>query len=262
MYRVIWSTIFIAILVTGCKLSPKPLDGQASSQSVSQEMVCAKEIHIQPVSINGADSPRDAFNFFIKKLQKYTTNNIIVHKTISLTLTPSDINLFIHDYGSDNNIYRLDEADKEKFQKATARLPHNRTTNIMFYTPILHHTPSTQSRSLRGIAFHQRSVQPFNVVAYNKTNIDSAPVITANQAWKIVLTHELGHRLGVPAKATHNKNKHCTSRECIMYSRPDWQSVVSVLALNGMPYDFCDLCKAELIEAKRSCAKEVPALLE
>lgn len=100
MYRAIWSAVFIVIFVTGCKLSPKPLDGQARSQMVSQELVCAKEIHIQPVSINGADSPQNAFDFFIKKLKKYTTNNITIHKTISITLESSKINDFIHDYGS------------------------------------------------------------------------------------------------------------------------------------------------------------------
>jgi len=37
-----------------------------------------------------------------------------------------------------------------------------------------------------------------------------------------------------------------------MYARPDWQAVVSVL-FHGMPYDFCDKCKAELKDGKKSC---------
>ncbi|MFK5975479.1 MAG: hypothetical protein QM493_03120 [Sulfurovum sp.] len=42
-----------------------------------------------------------------------------------------------------------------------------------------------------------------------------------------------------------------------MYSKPDWQSVVSVMLLNGMPYDFCEKCKAELKEAKESCQRGI-----
>ena len=41
-------------------------------------------------------------------------------------------------------------------------------------------------------------------------------------------------------------------KKCIMYASPDWQAVVSVL-FHGMPYDFCDKCKAELEDAKANC---------
>lgn len=255
MKIILWSLIF-AIAITGCKLSPKPLDGKSRSQHVNQELICAKEIHLLPVSINGAKPVKSAFNYSLTKLKRYTTPNVIVHQTIHLRLEAPKVNDFIHDYGVSNSLVELSETDRASLLLATENLPKNSTTMVMIYTPILYFGRDTSGKGLRGLAFGTRVKQPFNVVAYNQSNINAAPVITDNQAWKIVLTHEMGHRLGVPASATHNKKGHCTSRECIMYSKPDWQSVVSVFALNGMPYDFCYLCKAELLEAKKWCPKE------
>jgi len=245
--------IILILYISGCKLPPKPLNGYASTQRVSHDLICAKEINILPISINGVLPPKDALSYSINKLKKYTTDNVIIHPIFSLNIENNKINDFIHDYGSSNELRLLSEEDQSRLKLIFNTLPQNMTTLVMIYTPTLYMGRNTSSRSLRGIAFSKRVSQPFNVVAYNKTNIDKAPIISNNQAWKIVLTHEMGHRLGVPAKASHNKQNHCTSRECIMYSAPDWQSVVSVLAFNGMPYDFCDLCKAELKKAKRYC---------
>ncbi|MFK5975478.1 MAG: hypothetical protein QM493_03115 [Sulfurovum sp.] len=66
-----------------CTMSPKPLDGKARSQQVNQALICAKQIDIQQISINGIKPTKDAFAFSMKKLKKYTTNNVIIHKTIN-----------------------------------------------------------------------------------------------------------------------------------------------------------------------------------
>ncbi|SFV60764.1 hypothetical protein MNB_SV-6-1889 [hydrothermal vent metagenome] len=245
--------IIVAMVLSGCRLDPKPVGDEGRDQNVNFDLVCAKEINILPISINGAKAPKASFDFSIDKLKKYTTNNIVVHKDVELTLKESEINEFIHDFGTLNSLKRLNESERLALREKLESLPQNSTTIVMIYTPILYYERDTTSRPLRGIAFGKRDAQPLNILAYNKRNIDGAPVITKNQAWKIVLTHEFGHRLGVPANISHNKANHCTSRECIMYSRPDWQSVASVLLLNGMPYDFCHLCKAELKETKESC---------
>ncbi len=242
--------LIAGLLFTGCKLSPKPLDNSAKSQQVSVALVNAEQINIVPVSINGAKPPKEAFAFSMEKLKQYTTENIMVHPMLSLTLDPSQINDFIFDYAQADRMERLKPEEITVFREATEKLPRDETTIVMIYTPVLHHTRSSSSKQMRGLAFYYRpDRQPFNVVVYNQAKIDKAPVISKNQAWKIVLTHELGHRLGVPAGRYHNDHKHCTSRECVMYAAPDWQAVASV-ALNGMPYDFCDLCKEELKEAK------------
>ncbi len=245
-------TLLAAVLLfAGCKLDPKPLDGGAASQQVSSALVNAEQIDIVPVSINGAKPPQEAFAFSMKILKKYTTDNIVVHPTISLTLDPAQINDFIYDYAQSDRLERLKPEEAAAFREATEKLPKDEATIVMIYTPVLHHNRSSSSRLMRGLAFYYRpDWQPFNVVVYNQSKINNAPVISKTQAWKIVLTHELGHRLGVPARRSHNSHNHCTSRECVMYAAPDWQAVASV-AFNGMPYDFCDLCKEELEGAKR-----------
>ncbi len=240
----------ILFTVTACTLSPKPLGNEARSQSVNSQLICAQQIDIQPISINGTKPPKKAFDFSMNKLKKYTTQNVVVHETINLTIKEKEINFFIHDYGARRDVHYLNIEDKELFDKALAKIPTSGTSFIMIYTPRLSHYRNGTKQS-RGIAFYND--EKYKVVAYNQTTIHDAPVLSDTQAWKIVLTHELGHQFKVPANKSHNKDGHCTSRECIMYSSPDWQSVLSVILLNGMPYDFCDKCKAELKESKKSC---------
>ncbi len=246
MKQIVISLLLIFNFV-GCTMSPKPLDGKARSKPVNLSLICAKQIDIQQISINGAKPPKDAFAFSMKKLKKYTTNNIVIHKTINLTIKEEEINLFIHRLGDKKEIKYLNQEAYLKLQKALDKLPTNGTSFVMIYTPKLSSDAYSKKQN-RGLAFYNSD--KYKVVAYNQTTINNAPVITDNQSWKIVLTHELGHQLGVPSSSSHNKEGHCTSRECIMYSKPDWQSVVSVMLLNGMPYDFCKKCKAELKNAK------------
>jgi hypothetical protein len=40
-----------------------------------------------------------------------------------------------------------------------------------------------------------------------------------------------------------------------MYAQPDFEAILSVALLNGMPYDFCELCQGELKNAKKMCPK-------
>jgi len=241
----------ILFILWGCTLSPLPFDNDARSQNVNKTLICAKEIDVYPLSINGMNPPQEAFDFYIKKLKKYTTDNIVVHKTINFQIEERNVNNFIQSYGNGyRNIYGLNDDNEEKFFAFKKETESKDSSIVMIYTPKLI-AKWDKKRKLRGYAFAHSDKT--NIVAYNAININNSPVITDTQAWKIVLTHEVGHRFHVPAKSEHNKMGHCTSRECVMYARPDWQAVVSVI-FNGMPYDFCDKCKAELVEAKKQCS--------
>jgi len=243
--------LFVLLNITGCTFTPKTIEkGNARNQSVNTDLICAKQIDILPISINGQKPPKEAFNYSMKKVKKYTTDNIVIHKMVNLTIEESKVNKFIQAYGSYRRGFNyLEEIQRAKLLESLKTFPKNKTGIVMIYTPILKCSVNPK-RNLRGLAF--RHNPDYNVVVYNKTNIDKAPVISDNQAWKIVLTHEIGHRFQVPADQSHNDQNHCTHRECIMYARPDWRAVLSVLG-HGMPYDFCDACKAELKEAKNSC---------
>ena len=245
--------LLISFAITSCTLPPKPVGDEAQTQAVNTKLVCAKQIDIIQMSINGAKPPKAAFELSMKKLRKYTTDNITIHKLIELDISEKDINPFIHNFAHHaDSAYLTPKQGKIIEQKFKGSLRKS-TTIVMIYTPKLNREESADSNSQRGLAFTTNTYQPINVVAYNETNINNSPVISNTQAWKIVLTHELGHRLGVPSSASHNKDWHCTRRECVLYSSPDVQSILSV-PLNGMPYDFCRLCKVELSEAKKSCS--------
>lgn len=241
--------MLVIFTLAGCSLPPKPLGNGAQSQQVRKNLICAKQIDIQLVSINGAKPPKSSFDLSINQLKKYTTDNVLIHDTINLTIEKDNINLFIHAFGSKRDMPHLTTIDRKLLQNTLQALPTHGSTIIMIYTPALQ-PDLYDDKPSRGIAFYNS--HDFRVVAYNQSTINKAPVISKTQAWKIVLTHELGHQFGVPAARTHNKEGHCTRRECVMYSSPDWQSVVSVL-LHGMPYDFCSICKAELQKAKQEC---------
>lgn len=248
------ASLFMIFTMTGCTFSPLPFENDASSQHVNSTLICAKQIDVYPLSINGVNPPQASFNLYIKKLKKYTTEEVVVHETMNLSLEGKDINSFIQKYGNGGGdrttpMYLLSGEDAVKFLKFVKETESKDSAIVMIYTPELL-CQYNKERQVRGYAFAHSDRT--NIVAYNATSINNAPVISDTQAWKIVLTHEVGHRLGVPANKEHNKAGHCTSRECIMYARPDSKAVLSVL-FHGMPYDFCDKCKAELEEGKKSC---------
>jgi len=244
----IFLLISTLILITSCTFSPKPMEGQENKQEVNENLVCTGKIDILPISINGSLPPKESFDYSMNIIQKYTSKNMEVFDTIELTIEEKNINNFINSLGRHKQVKYLSEEQTLKLEKVLNGLD-NRHSIVMVYTPDLI-CPKNGKSKLRGYAFP--SDYKYNVVAYNSTTINAAPVISDVQAWKIVLTHEIGHRLGVPASVTHNKAGHCNNRECVMYARPDLQAVLSVL-IHGMPYDFCDDCKLELKYQKESC---------
>ena len=245
------ASLFMIFTMVGCTFSPLPFEDDASSQTVNSTLVCAKQIDVYQLSINGIKPPKASFDLYIKKLKKYTTNNIVVHDIMNIAVQKDRVDDFVQGYGGGGmHLYDLvdEKKDGQKFADFRKKAMKSPSAIVMVYTPEL--ICKRDHHHLRGYAFFHSDRT--NIVAYNATTINKAPVISDTQAWKIVLTHEVGHRLGVPAKKTHNKAGHCTSRECVMYAKPDTKAVLSVL-FHGMPYDFCDKCKAELEEAKKEC---------
>jgi hypothetical protein len=240
----------IFFTIAGCTFTPKESDGVSQNKKINKNLICAKQVDILQISINNALPPKKSFKLYLKKLKKYTTDNIVIHKTVNLSMNPKLINNFIQGYGRERKGFNyLAEKEKKKLKEALASFPKNKSGIVMIYTPVLK-CPANPERNLRGYAFGY--APDYSVVAYSETSINKAPLISKTQAWKIVLTHEIGHSFHLPANKERNDHGHCTSRECILYKGPDWRAVLSV-PTNGMPYDFCKSCQAELKEAKNSC---------
>ena len=245
--------IFIILSLTSCTFTPKAMEGEENKQEVNKDLVCTQRLEILPISINGVMPPKESFDYSMNIIKKYTSKNIVVHPTFNVSIPERSIDSFLSQLGNRNSVAFLSPESRQQLEAKLAKLPRAKNAIVMVYTPTLT-CPKNGKSQLRGLAYQKD--RRFNVVAYNATTINKAPVISDVQAWKIVLTHEIGHRLGVPASVTHNKAGHCNNRECVMYASPDWQAVLSVL-FHGMPYDFCDDCKLELKYAKESCGTPV-----
>jgi len=247
--------LIICILIGSCTLPPKSLGNKSQWKTVNSDLVCAKQIDVVPISVNGAKPPDAAFRLSMQRLRKYTTDNVIVHQPVELTVPEEKVNDFIYhfsDFANGEGYLSAEQAQlvKQKFKGVLRK----KTTIIMLYAPVVLKSADSSSGSLNGIVLTSRYAdQPMSVLAYNKTAINNSPVISDTQAWKIVLIHLIGLNLGIPASPSHNRNGHCTRRECNLYPSPDYSSVFSVLLLNGMPYDYCELCQADLAKAKKSC---------
>ncbi|CAA6807474.1 MAG: Unknown protein, partial [uncultured Sulfurovum sp.] len=189
-------------------------------------------------------------------------NNIIVHETMKVAMEEEKINDFVKNYGDGTlHIYDLSEKNRDKFLQFIKQTKATKNSIVMIYTPKLFYN-TEEKRRVNG-QFFSHSHHP-HIMAFNPLNINDSAVISDIQAWKIVFMQILGYTLGVPANSDHNKAGNCTRRECVMYPKPDWRAIMSVLLLNGMPYDFCHKCKAELKEAKKRCdvVPPLPILFE
>ena len=250
--------LIVSVLIASCTLPPKSLGDKAQSKTVNSHLICAKQIDIVPISINGAKPPEAAFRLSMQRLRKYTTDNVIIHESLELTMLKEKINSFIYhfkNYANDGGYLSSEQAQLVE-QTFKGELRKN-TTIVMIYAPNLGMSADSNSysSSLRGRVLSSiYADQPMSVLAYNETVINNSPVISDTQAWKIVLIHVLGLNLGIPSSPSHNRAGHCTRRECNLYPAPDKMAILSVALLNGMPYDYCKLCQADLAKAKKSCS--------
>lgn len=122
----------------GCTLPPKPLDSEGSLQSVNTDLVCDEQIHIQPISINGAMPPKASFVYSMQTLEKYTTNNIVIYETINLTLAKDEASPFILHFADHGKAYDLSPEDTQAFESSINKSPRSRNSIVMFFTPELH----------------------------------------------------------------------------------------------------------------------------
>jgi len=247
-YAIVLSAVLLAnLLITSCTLPPKAVGDQAQSKKINMDLVCARQIDVFQININGAKPPFSAYKHAMKKLRKYTTDKVYEHKEINLTIPKSDIYRFIHSFKERADGTYLPPKQAKIVTEQFKDFYRRDTTIVMIYAP-----GNDATNNFRGTIFYKRTTQPINVMAFNQAEINKSPVISDTQAWKIVLTHILGHTLGIPYSPSHNKGGYCTRRECNMYKNPDILAVLSV-PLNGMPFDYCKFCQAELDAAKKSC---------
>jgi len=234
-------TILGLILLHGCSLKPREPGTNSKTTLVNRDLVCSNRVNIQPVSMNGAKAPKKAWDKSLARFKKYVRGNVIVFDPIKLD-APIDTDQFVYNYHRGRRT-QLPISTARRFSEQLRNFPKGRNSILMFFVP-----------DFKSLGRYYGYNGKYHIIAYSENNINVVPNSANNQAWQIVLLHELGHALGLPAARSHKLRGHCTHRQCVMYPKPDLFAVISVL-FSGMPYDFCPVGKAELETAKAQCSK-------
>jgi len=232
--------LLLCQLMSGCAVLRAPTEPPLDDYPIEVQecLVAGNRIVIDRISVNGCMPPASAWNRTIATFQGYISGEVILNDIISITV-PTDEN----GYWTEGFHQDLDEVG-----------PHQITIIFM-----------TKSEKInRGVCRTQYDDerQPVqHTIIFNKDKIDRSAFLFASKkrVWEIVLLHEIGHALGVPAAPSHSwSDRHCTNPSCVMYPRPDIRSV-SAFFFHGFPDDFCKECAAELLTSKNQTKLFQPA---
>jgi len=228
------SLIFVCHLLAGCGTWHARPERSDRSIGLHKALITADRIVINRISVNDAVAPTLQWNRTIEEFRKYVCGEVIVNDVIGVTV-PTDENGYI----TGSQSVDLDEVG-----------PHSIT---VIFLPKM----KGDKRGVCSTNYDGKQQVSRQVVRYNKDKIDGAAFmfVSKEQVWEMVLLHELGHALGVPANPSHIWDVgHCTNPCCVMYPKPDFRSVCAFF-FHGFPNDFCQECRAELLSVKEQARR-------
>lgn len=214
--------LLLVLCVGGCAA---PADSTAPLRPVNQAMLTAPVVTLHLISINGAEPPPEALDFAVEWMGQYVAGEVMVTEWAHLSYPTDD------DGRIDWFTVRSDDVPPSPSDVALAFGPDVAGVNRGVFT-----------------LFEDGWQQIiFNVAGIEGTaNI----LLSERRVWEIVLVHELGHVLGVPADSSHIwREGHCTDPTCVIYPTIDWRSVIAGIAHGGPPDDLCEKCRTELARA-------------
>jgi len=216
--------IAIQCLLTGCNGQPVGTDALIPVNTV---LLTSPVVTLDAYSINGAFPPQEAWDAALRRFKSCLSGELVVHGPKELTVPVDNDGRLTEGVTVDLEPRRLDHITIVVWPKAAA---------------------------LRHSGIYRRFKDGGQLIFYNKERVEKyACLVSSETVWEIVLLHELGHAIGVPADASHaDETEHCTNH-CVMYRKPDAPSVLMFL-LHGWNRDFCPACKAEIERAKLSIA--------
>ncbi len=176
-------------------------------------------VTIDIYSIKGAKPPEEAWSRAMERFGSYLSGELVVNVRQARIETKED--------GSES--YILDDQNRRGDHFTVAVFP--------------------KSNAIRRGRYMKYN-NGWQMIQYFKGSIEKYDWLFSRESlWEIVLLHEFGHGIGVPADVSHaDKTGHCTNH-CVMYPRPDLRSAWGFLR-HGLNLDFCDDCKAEIAAAK------------
>ncbi|HEX3359084.1 MAG TPA: hypothetical protein VHS31_19040 [Tepidisphaeraceae bacterium] len=218
-----WSIIiFFALSIGGCSAS---LDSNEKPAGINTAMLHADVVTLHPLSMNGAKPPDGALEQAADRIRPFLRGTLRIEET-SMRNTPTTL--------PSHPVFR-----SNRFKPSLADI-------TLVYIP---NSPEI------GRGLFSRFDDQHQQIVLNAAGIHAmtSPFLSERDAWAIVITHELGHAMGVPAGAGHSwEDGHCTNPRCVMYPRMDMRSILAAVFSLGPPRGFCDQCRAELESARNA----------
>ena len=216
--------IAIQCLLTGCNGQPVGTDALIPVNTV---LLTSPVVTLDAYSINGAFPPQEAWDAALRRFKSCLSGELVVHGPKELTVPVDNDGRLTEGVTVDLEPRRLDHITIVVWPKAAA---------------------------LRHSGIYRRFKDGGQLISYYREGVEKyAGLVSYETLWEIVLLHELGHAIGVPADGSHaEETGHCTNH-CVMYREPDVRSAVMFL-LHGWNRDFCPACKSEMQRAKLSIA--------
>ena len=224
---VLLSSLAIAIqcLLTGCICQAVRTDALVPSNTV---LLTSPVVTLDVYSINGAFPPQEAWDETLRRFKGCLSGQLVVQG-------PKELTVPVDKDGRLTGSVTVDAGPRQLDHIALLVCP--------------------EAADLRR-GEYRRYKDGFQLIRYDKEGGEEyAWLVSRETLWKIVLLHELGHAIGVPADVSHaDETGHCTNH-CVMYRRPDARFALMVL-VHGWNLDFCPACKAEIERAKFSAIED------
>jgi len=230
-----------AAVHAGCALPPAPAGPNALNQPINLPVVNGRLVTVRVFAVNGAELPGGSVEDAVAWLDRYVAGDVRLLATRPLELAANDDGV----------------VTRRQLYEHRDTLADNRPCDITVYV-----VPRFSDFSHRGFA-DMVGGPTGHLVALHQTVMEARRSILSSQVMhELVLKHELGHVLRVPADASHTSGDsasggpggHCTHPECLLYWGVDTRSVLTGLMRLGPPKDLCRVCRAEVAAAQAGAA--------
>ena len=226
MRKLYFSIIFALILTIGCAASPDPNE----KEWPMPVNLINNPVTIEFINVNKLSIPETALNQSLKTISHHIVGPINIGPITSVSFTITD------------GIVTEDQLN-------TIILPIRRLSGASAVTVVV----------LPKMPFYTRGFStPLEdgshlIVLYATAIEEVANIFVGkDRVYELVLTHEMGHTLGVPRRVSHKwSENHCTNPDCIMYPKPDSSSILATIFSFKIHDDYCQTCRDEIKEIRK-----------
>jgi hypothetical protein len=227
MRKLYISAILTLLLAIGCAAAPDPNE----KEWPMSDFLINNQVNVELINVNGLSIPDSSLQNSMKMVQSHIAGPINIGPTTSVSLTVSSDGIVTED------------------QLYNQILRSRKLSGISAVTIVV-----LPKLPLYDRGFSTPLEDGSHLVVLYATGIEEVANIFVNRerAYELVLTHEMGHTLGVPHRLSHKwSQNHCTNPDCLMYPKPDLSSVLTAIITFQIHDDYCQTCKDEIKEVRK-----------